>query len=38
MKISNPKLQGSPKSKVVILGDRRALLTYGNRIIQLRDG
>jgi hypothetical protein len=38
MKISNPELQGSPKSKVVILADRRALHAYGNRIIQLRHG
>jgi hypothetical protein len=37
MKISNPKLQGSPKSKVVILAGRRAVHTCGNRIIQLRD-
>jgi hypothetical protein len=38
MKISNPELQGSPKFKVVILADRRALHAYGNRIIQLRNG
>jgi len=38
MKISNPELQGSPKSKIVVLADRRALRAYGNRIIQLRNG
>jgi hypothetical protein len=38
MKISNPELQGSPKSKAVILADRMALHAYGNRIIQLRHG
>ena len=38
MKISNPELQGSPKSKVVILADREGPHAYGNRIIQLRNG
>lgn len=38
MKISNPELQGSSKSKAVILANGRALQAYGNRIIQLRDG
>ena len=38
MKISNPELQGSPKSKVVIPVGLRALHAYGNRIIQLRNG
>ena len=37
MKISNPELEGSPNSKVVILADRRASHAYGNRIIQLRN-
>ncbi len=38
MKISNPELQGSPKSKVVILANRGGSHAYGNRIIQPRNG
>jgi hypothetical protein len=38
MKISNPELRGSPKSKVVILANRGGSHAYGNRIIQPRNG